>query len=171
MIKNRRSEGKNLTKGFLAFFWIVLAGFSALYLFSLFGNPTAFGSQTAKLGAAFNSADTTGSTSGLTANQASQLIEANEARDQELAEIKATMRDLSQQVAELSARINPNEAGTGPLASAMPASPAAESPPEPPVTAAAPPPKKPEVAASPAPEKPVVKPAEAKPPEKPAPRR
>ncbi len=177
MMKNRRSEGKSWAKGFLAFFWIVLAGFSALYLFTLFGDPTAFGSQTAKLGAALSSADTTGSTSGLTAGQASQLIEANEARDKELAEIKATMRELSQQVSELSAHINPNDKGTGPLASATPASPVTASPPEPPVTAPAPPPKKPEVAAAapsvapppPPPEKPVAKPAEAKPPEKPAP--
>ena len=84
----------------MAFFWIVLAGFSALYLFTLFGDPTAFGGQTAKLGTTFSS-------SGLTADQASQVIEANEARDKEVAEIKATMRELSQQVSDLSARVEP----------------------------------------------------------------
>ncbi len=176
MMKNRRSEGRNWTKGLLAFFWIALAGFSALYLFSLVSDPTAFGGQTAKLGAAFTGADTTGSTSGLTAEQASQLIEANEARGKELAEIKDAMRELSQQVSDLSARINPNEKGTSPLASLTPTSPATATPPGP-AAAPAPAPKKPEVAAAtpvavpPPPEKPtpLVKPAEAKPPEKPAP--
>ncbi|HEX7532980.1 MAG TPA: SPOR domain-containing protein [Methyloceanibacter sp.] len=170
MLRNRRSEEKNWTKGLLAFFWIVLAGFSALYLFTLFGDPTAFGGQTAKLGTAFSSADTTGSTSGLTADQAAQLIEANEARDKELAEIKVTMAELAQQLSDLSARVAPNEK----VASAAPASSVTAKPPEPKVTA--PLPKKPEVAAAPvvappppAPEKPVVKPAEDKAPEKPAP--
>ena len=131
MLRNCRSEEKNWTKGLLAFFWIVLAGFSALYLFTLFGDPTAFGGQTAKLGTAFSSADTTGSTSGLTADQASQLIEANEARDKELAEIKVTMAELAQQVSDLSARVAPNEK----VASATPASPVTAKPPEPKVTA------------------------------------
>ena len=49
MLRRRRSEEKNWTKGLLAFFWIVLAAFSALYLFTLFANPTAFGRQTASL--------------------------------------------------------------------------------------------------------------------------
>ena len=158
MLRNRRSEEKNWTKGVLAFFWIVLAGFSALYLFTLFGDPTAFGGQTAKLGTTFSS-------SGLTADQASQVIEANEARDKEVAEIKATMRELSQQVSDLSARVEPGEKGTGPVASATPASPVTVKSPEPKVLAS--PPKKPEAAAKtpvvtpPAPEKPAAKPAEA----------
>ena len=170
MLRNRRGEEKNWTKGLLAVFWIVLAGVSALYLFTLFGDPTAFGGQTAGLGTPFSRADTTGSTSGLTADQAAQLIEANEARDKELAEIKVTMAELAQQLSDLSARVAPNEK----VASAAPASSVTAKPPEPKVTA--PLPKKPEVAAAPvvappppAPEKPVVKPAEDKAPEKPAP--
>jgi hypothetical protein len=102
-----------------------------------------------------------------------------EARDKELAEIKQAMRDLSQQVADLSARINPSDKNGGPLASTAPPSPASAPPPEP-AAAAAPvtPPKKPEVVAAapaitppPPPEKPtpLVKPADAKPAEKPAP--
>ncbi len=155
MLRNRRGEEKNWTKGLLALFWIVLAGFSALYLFTLFGDPTAFGGQTGKLGTAFSSADTTGSTSGLTGDQVSQLIEANDARDKELADIKVTMAELAQQVSDLSARVAPNEK----VASATTASSVTAKPPESKVTA--PPPKKPEVAAapvvappSPAPEKP-----------------
>ena len=160
MLRNRRSEDKNWTKGLLAFFWIVLAGFSALYLFTLFGDPTAFGGQTAKFGHRIQQL------AGLTADQASQVIEANEARDKEVAEIKATMRELSQQVSDLSARVEPGEKGTGPVASATPASPVTVKSPEPKVLAS--PPKKPEAAAAtpvvtpPAPEKPAAKPAEAK---------
>ena len=181
MLRRRRSEGSNWTKGALAFFWIVLAGFSGLYLFSLFANPTAFGGQTAKLGSSFGDATSalTGSAgAGLTSDQLSELLEA---RDKELADIKQAMRELSQQVSDLSARIKPGDKTTGPLASNPAPSPVTVTPPEPPAAVAAAPapsPKKPDVAAAapaislpPPPEKPtpVVKPAEAKPPEKPAP--
>ena len=176
MLRRRRSEGKNWTKGLLAFFWIVLAAFSALYLFTLFANPTAFGRQTASLGDA-TSALTGSTTASLSSDQVSELFEA---RDKELAEIKQAMRDLSQQVADLSARINPSDKNGGPLASTAPPSSASAPPPEPAAAAAAPvtPAKKPEVVAAapaitppPPPEKPtpVVKPADAKPAEKPAP--
>jgi hypothetical protein len=179
MLRRRRSEGSNKAKGVLAVFWIALAAVSGLYLFTLFTNPTAFGSQTAKIS---SYADATSALSGaggasLSSDQLSELLEA---RDKELAEIKQTMRELSQQVADLSANIKSNGEGTSPLASTPPPSPAATPAAPPPAVAAAPAPapKKPEaVAAAPAitppppPEKPepVVKPAEAKPPEKPAP--
>ena len=114
MLKRRRSEGKNWTKGLLAFFWIVLAAFSALYLFTLFANPTAFGRQTASLGDA-TSALTGSTTASLTSDQVSELLEA---RDTELAEIKQAMRDLSQQVADLSARINPSDKNVSPTSGA-----------------------------------------------------
>jgi len=179
MLRRRRSEGKNWTKGLLAFFWIVLAAFSALYLFTLFANPTAFGRQTASLGDA-TSALTGSATASLTSGQVSELLEA---RDKELAEIKQSMRDLSQQVADLSARINPSDKNGGSLASTAPPSPASAPPPEPAAAAPVTPPKKPEVVAAapaitppPPPEKPApivkpadVKPADAKPAEKPAP--
>ena len=180
MLRRRRSEGKNVTKGVLAFFWIALAGVSGLYLFTLFANPTVFGSQTAKIGSSFG--DATSALSGpvgasLSSDQLSELLEA---RDKELAEIKQAMRELSQQVADLSAHIKSNGRGTGPLASSSAPSPAASAaaPPPPVAAAPAPAPKKPEVVAAapaitppPPPEKPtpIVKPAEAKPPEKPAP--
>ena len=48
MIKDRRSgrsSSRNWTRGFFAFFWIVLAGFSGLYLFSVFADPSALGGQ------------------------------------------------------------------------------------------------------------------------------
>ena len=68
-------------------------------------------------------------------------------------------------MSDLSARVEPGEKGTGPVASATPASPVTVKSPEPKVLAS--PPKKPEAAAAtpvvtpPAPEKPAAKPAEA----------
>src|SRR5512143_586006 len=151
MLRRRRSEGKNVTKGVLAFFWIVLAGVSGLYLFTLFANPTAFGSQTAKIGSSFGDATSALSGSVGASLSSDQLSELLEARDKELAEIKQTMRELSQQVADLSAHIKSNGGGTGPLASTPAPSPTTVSPAAPPPAVAAAPapiPKKPEVVAA-----------------------
>jgi len=171
MLRRRRSEGGNRTKGILAFFWIVLAGISGLYLVTLLTNPSALGGQTSSLSATLGDATSALSSGGsLTSDQISDLVQA---RDKELDEIKQEMRDLSQQVADLSARINGN--GGGPLASASAPTTAAPAEAEAePVQPA----KKPEVVAAapaitlpPPPEKPapVVKPAEATPAETPAP--
>jgi hypothetical protein len=159
----------------MAFFWIVLAGISGLYLFTLFTNPAAFGSQTARLDTSLADATSalTGSAGALSADRISELLEA---RDKDFDEIKQQVRDLSQQVADLSARVN---GGVSPLASNPTPSPATAAPPEAPAEAAAPAePPKPEMAAAapaitppPPPEKstPVLKPAEAKPAETPPP--
>jgi hypothetical protein len=154
-----------MTKGVMAFFWIVLAGISALYLFTLFTNPSAFGGQTARLDTSLADATSalTGSAGSLSADRISELLEA---RDKEFDEIKQQVRDLSQQVADLSARVN---GGAGPLASNPAPSPETAAPPEAPAEAAAPAkPPEPEMAAAapaitppPPPEKPtpIVKPA------------
>jgi hypothetical protein len=113
MLRRRRSERRNVTKGVMAFSWIALAGVSGLYLFTLFTNPSAFGNQTAGLGSSLGDATSAlaGSTGSLSADRISQLLEA---RDKEFDEVKQQVRDLSQQVADLSARVN---AGASPLAS------------------------------------------------------
>lgn len=157
MLRRRPNEGSNKVKGVLAAFWIVLAAVSGLYLFTLFTNPAAFGGQTAGLGSS-------ASGSSLTAEQLSDMLAA---RDKELAEIKQTLHELSQQVAELTGHKQAEAQAAAPAAAPAQAETAAE----------APAPKKPEaMAAAPAitppppPEKPEpeVKPAEAKAPEKPA---
>ncbi len=167
MLRKRRSEGRNATKSVMAFFWIVLAGISGLYLFTLFTNPAAFGGQTARLDASLSDATSAlaGSAGSLSADRISELLEA---RDKEFNEIKQQVRDLSQQVADLSARVSGG-------VSAPPPSAATGAPPKPPAEAAAEPAqpsKKTEMAAAapaitppPPPEKPapVVKPAEANP--------
>jgi hypothetical protein len=85
----------------LAVFWILLAGVSGVYLFSAFNDPTALGGQLVKLNPLPGGASSGEMTSAFTASQSSG------ARDQELAEIKASLRELSQQVAELGGRLNP----------------------------------------------------------------
>jgi len=183
MLKDRRSGSRNWTRGLFAFFWIVLAGFSGLYLFTVFADPTALGGQTIALNPlpigetpAAPSAVATPSSAppALTADQASELIETNAARDNDFAEIKATLRELSQQMAEFNTRLKPIEKVIGPVASLPSSASVTTSYPnhEPPVPAAGPPPtqaKKPDVP-SPAPAPPVeakMKPPEPKPVEKP----
>jgi hypothetical protein len=150
----------------MAFFWIALAGISALYLFTLFTNPSALGGQTARLDTSLADATSalTGSAGSLSADRISELLEA---RDKDFDELKQQVRDLSQQVADLSARVT---GGAGPLASNPAPSPETAATPEAPAEAAVPAkPRNPEMAAAapeitppPPPEKPtpIVKPAE-----------
>ncbi|HSA66695.1 MAG TPA: SPOR domain-containing protein [Methyloceanibacter sp.] len=191
-VKDRRSGGRNWVPGLFAAFWILLAVFSAAYLFRIVTEPR---SQTADSAAA-NPATTAAtepaaapspSPSPVSADQAEALIQANEAKDREIGELKATVQSLSGQVTELSNRLKPLEKVLGPVA-ALPSSTAvttsppspgemapAAKPPEPPkpsVTAAPPPPPPPPaVEAKPAsqpkpPEKPVAEaPDEVRPPQ------
>jgi hypothetical protein len=107
----------------------------------------------------------------VSADQADALIQANEAKDREIGELKATVQSLSGQVTELSNRLKPLEKVLGPVAAlpsstsvtTSPPSPGAMAPamkpPEPPASAAAPPPPPPAVEAKPA--------SQPKPPEEP----
>ena len=82
-----------MLRGVLAFFWIALAGVSGVYLYSAFANPAALGGQLANpLPVA--SGETTSAVSG------------SGSRDQELAEIKASLRQLTQQMAAISTKLN-----------------------------------------------------------------
>jgi hypothetical protein len=185
-VKDRRSGGRNWVPGLFAAFWILLAVFSAAYLFRIVTEPR---SQTADSAAA-NPAATSATSpepaapsptpSSVSADQAEALIRANEAKDKEIGELRASVQSLSGQVTELSNRLKPLEKVLGPVA-ALPSStsvttspPApdamrpAEKPPVPPkpsVTAAPPPPPveaKPEKPVAQAPDdvRPAPKPAE-----------
>jgi hypothetical protein len=174
-VKDRRSGGRNWVPGLFAAFWILLAVFSAAYLFRIVTEPR---SQTADSAAATPA--TTAATapaapqpspSSVSADQADALIQANEAKDREIGELKATVQSLSGQVTELSNRLKPLEKVLGPVAAlpsstsvtTSPPSPGAMAPamkpPEPPASAAAPPPPPPAVEAKPA--------SQPKPPEEP----
>ena len=89
----RRGSSGNMLRGVLAFFWIALAGVSGVYLYSAFANPAALSGQLANpLPVA--SGETTSAFSG------------SGSRDQELAEIKASLRQLTQQMAAISTKLN-----------------------------------------------------------------
>jgi hypothetical protein len=184
-VKDRRSGGRNWVPGLFAAFWILLAVFSAAYLFRIVTEPR---SQTADSAAA-NPAATSATSpepaapsptpSSVSADQAEGLIQANEAKDKEIGELRASVQSLSGQVTELSNRLKPLEKVLGPVA-ALPSStsvttspPApdamrpAEKPPEPPKPSVTPAPPPPPVEAKP--EKPVAQaPDDVRPAPKPA---
>lgn len=89
----RGKRSQNWARGILAGFWILLAGLSGLYLFSAFNDPTLGGQLIGFVPQA--SGETTSAVFG------------NAARDRELAEIKQTLRELTQQVAALNAQLKP----------------------------------------------------------------
>jgi len=184
-VKDRRSGGRNWVPGLFAAFWILLAVFSAAYLFRIVTEPR---SQTADSAAANPAAVSATSPepatpsptpSSLSADQAQSLIQANEAKDKEIGTLRAEVQSLSGQVTELSNRLKPLEKVLGPVA-ALPSSTAvttSEPSPEPTMPIARPPePPKPAVTAAPSPppvearpEKPVAEaPDDARPAPKPA---
>ena len=154
-VKDRRSGGRNWVPGLFAAFWILLAVFSAAYLFRIVTEPR---SQTADSAAANPATSATAtappSPSSLSADQANALIQANEAKDKEIGTLRTEVQSLSGQVAELSNRLKPLEKVLGPVA-ALPSSTAvttSEPSPEPTMPIARPPePPKPSVAAAPPP--------------------
>jgi hypothetical protein len=100
-----------------ATFWILLAGVSGLYLFSAFTDPT-LGGQLVTF-APPSSGETT------------PAVTSAESSDPELAEIKASLRELTQQVAALTARLDPDTKDPEPVPSAGPAAAEAPEPVEP----------------------------------------
>jgi hypothetical protein len=166
-VKDRRSGGRNWVPGLFAAFWILLAVFSAAYLFRIVTEPRSQTADSAAANPAATSATPSESAapsptpSSLSANQADALIQANEAKDKEIGTLRAEVQSLSGQVSELSNRLKPLEKVLGPVA-ALPSSTAvttSEPSPEPTMPIARPPePPKPAVTAAPPPP-----PVEAKP--------
>jgi SPOR domain len=171
-VKDRRSGGRNnRVPGLFAAFWILLAVFSAAYLFRIVTEPRAQTADSASANPAAASATPPESAapspmpSSLSADQADALIQSNEAKDKEIGTLRAEVQSLSGQVAGLSNRLKPLEKVLGPVA-ALPSSTAVTtSPPsdEPTMPIARPPEPKPSVTAAPPPppveakpEKPVV---------------
>jgi hypothetical protein len=145
MVKRRRTGKRSLARGIFAFFWIVLAGASGLYLFTLFTDPAALGGQTAQLSAVTGDEMATGA-----APVAPPVsVPATSSRDSaEVTELKGTIHALSQQVAALDARLKPIEKFIGPVAALPPSASVTTSPPKPPAPAQA----APDAAAEPTPE-------------------
>jgi len=145
MSRFRQKRSRNWARGILATFWILLAGVSGLYLFGTFTDPT-LGGQLVKF----------------TANEMTSAVTGS--RDQELADIKASLRELTRQVAALSARLDPEQKNAAASSNAEPDS-ASKEPAPPPASASTEPP---EIAAAAPSSPPAPSPEEAKPEEKPA---
>ena len=133
MALHRREGSRNMLRGVLAFFWIALAGVSGVYLYSALANPAALDGQLANP-LPVGSGDMTSAFSG------------SGARDQELAEIKASLRQLTQQMAAISTKLNLDQDALASAEDSADAEAAAE--PESP-SAPSPEAEKPEVAAAP----------------------
>ena len=155
MALHRREGSRNMLRGVLAFFWIALACVSGVYLYSALANPATLDGQLANP-LPVGSGDMTSAVNG------------SGARDQELAEIKASLRQLTQQMAAISTKLNLDQGALASAEDSADAEAAAE-----PEAPAAPSSKaeEPEVAAAPpAPPPPTAPPvAQAKPAEAPKP--
>ena len=117
MARHRQTGSRNWARGALASFWILLAGISGVYLFTVFNEPT-LGGQLVKLRPA-SSGETS---SGVAGDQSSQ------APGQDVAAIQESVRALSQQVAELSSRLEGSETRDAPAAApSIPSAPPAPS--------------------------------------------
>ena len=129
MVKRRRTSTRSWARGIFAFFWIVLAGASGLYLFTLFTDPAALGGQSVQLSAVTGDEMATGAAE---APPPVPVPAANSGDSAEVTKLKGTIRALSQQVAELNARLTPIEKFIGPVAALPPSASVTTSPPKPP---------------------------------------
>jgi SPOR domain len=129
MARKRRERSRNVARSLFAGLWVLLGGVSSFYLWGVFGDPAALGKQTARFNP-YGSESPTGST-------AVYSPSARENDSAELAEIKAALRDLSQQMADMNIRVAALHAAAG---SQPPAVAAAKPPAPPPASAPAPPP-------------------------------
>lgn len=130
----RRGGSRNWMRALFAGFWILLAGFSGLYLFTLLTDPSALGGQARQASAEPREEEIPAESAGtpaITPDQAAALLEADKTRDTELSEIKSSLRAMSDQVADLNTRLQPIEQFVGPVAALPRATSVTTSPPSP----------------------------------------
>jgi len=157
-----KSGGRNWVPGLFAAFWILLAVFSGAYLFRIITGPQANRADSASARTVATSASTEPVAAPppraavMSADQAEALVQSNEAKDKEISELKATVRELSGQVTELNNRLKPLEKVLGPMA-ALPSSTAVTT--SPPSPEAMKPTERPSPPPAPAPVKPAEKPS------------
>jgi len=133
-IKDR--SGRNWIPGLFAAFWILLAVFSAAYLFRIVTEPQAQRAESAVASPATTAATSavpapSSAPSALSEQQAEALIQASEAKDKEIGELRAAVQDLSGQVTALSSRLKPLERVLGPVAALPSSTSVTTSPPSP----------------------------------------
>jgi hypothetical protein len=102
MVRRRQTGSGNWSRGVFAAFWILLGCLSGLYLFNVFTDPT-LGGQLVKL-----TPEGSGETTAATGGKASP--------GEELAAIEENLRKLSQQVANLSGKLEGSETSEAPAA-------------------------------------------------------
>jgi len=107
VLKSRRTGARNWARGIFAFFWIILGGFSSLYLFTLFTDPAALGAPTIQLSAI------TGGTPAIPSGEG-PLSAADTER------LKDSLRAMSKQMAAIDTRLQSAEDYVAPVA-ALPA--------------------------------------------------
>ena len=121
------SSMRSWVPGLFATFWILLAAFSAAYLFRIVTEPHA-GKETALAEPAMTQVQTPPP---LSAEQASALISSNEAKDREIADLKTKLDTLSQQMTAMNTRLQPLEKVLGPVAALPSGGAVTTSPPSP----------------------------------------
>ncbi len=107
MVRRRQTGSGNWSRGIFAAFWILLGCLSGFYLFNVLTDPT-LGAQLVKLTPA-GSGETTATTGG------------KASPGEELAAIEENLRKLSQQVANLSGKLEGSETSEAPAAAPEPA--------------------------------------------------
>jgi hypothetical protein len=142
-MNDRQSSMRSWVPGLFATFWILLAAFSAAYLFRIVTEPHA-GQETAQ---AEPVAAPVQAPPPLSVEQAATLISSNEAKDREIADLKTKLDTLSQQMTELNTRLQPLEKVLGPVAALPNGGAVTTSPPSPDAEVLATPPPEPKPAA------------------------
>jgi len=161
-VKERRGGLQSWIPGLFAGFWILLAVFAAAYLFRVVTTPQADRAETAAAAPVAAPAAPSGPPP-LSEEQAQALMQSNDAKDKEISELKASVQDLSGQLAAIDTRLKPLEKVLGPVAELTTSTAVTTSPPAPGAMRQPDPLKPPPPAASlepPAPPTPTPKPAE-----------
>lgn len=118
-VKSRRKAIRNWARGSFAFLWIVLGGLSSFYLFTLFSDPAALSGYTVQLGASAGAGPGVAIPPGkgsLSASQATAL--------------KDQLHALSDQMAQITTRLEPIEDDADAAASMQPSVTASTTTPE-----------------------------------------
>ncbi len=127
MNDRQSSSMRSWVPGLFATFWILLAAFSAAYLFRIVTEPHP-GKETAQ---AEPVAPAQVQAPSVSPEQVSSLISSNEAKDREIAELRSQVGSLSQQMTELNTRLQPLEKVLGPVAALPSGAAVTTSPPNP----------------------------------------
>lgn len=123
MARRRRTGGRGAARNVFALLWIGLAGLSGFYLFTLFTDPAALGGQATQVSAL------PGDAAPAAAAPAPAPVASVDTT--EISSLEGNIRNLSQQLAQLDARLKPIERFIGPVAALPPAASVSTSPPAP----------------------------------------